>query len=111
MGCPTDDILEEFPVSIRLGLDVQGGSVQFCDLFWLSDWDTKFPQNQMIPLADGYYEMTVCTFRPKSGYWGDNQTIYIYFNKVEQMPEFLQQRFLRQAMQIYLQDSKSIPRI
>lgn len=87
MGCPTDDIFEEFPVSIRLGLDVQGGSVQFCDLFWLSDRDTKFPQNQMIPLADGYYEMTVCTFRPKSGYWGDNQTIYIYFNKVEQMPE------------------------
>ena len=47
-GYPSVDILEKFPVSIRLALDVQGGSVQFCDLFWLSKWNTDFPQNQII---------------------------------------------------------------
>lgn len=87
MGYPTADIQEKFPVSIRLALDVQGDSIQFCDLFWLSDWDTDFPQNQMIALPNGYYEMTVCTCLPETGYWGDEQTIYIYFNKVDQMPE------------------------
>jgi len=87
MGYPTADILEKFSVSIRLALDVQGGSIQFCDLFWLSEWNTDFPQNQIITLPDGYYEMTVCTCLPESGYWGDEQTIYIYFSKVDKMPE------------------------
>ena len=86
-GYPSVDILEKFPVSIRLALDVQGGSIQFCDLFWLSKWNTDFPKNQMIELPDGYYEMTVCTCLPESGYWGDEQTIYIYFNKVDKIPE------------------------
>ena len=86
-GYPSVDILEKFPVSIRLALDVQGGSIQFCDLFWLSKWNTDFPKNQMIELPDGYYEMTVCTCLPESGCWGDEQTIYIYFNKVDKMPE------------------------
>jgi len=30
-GSPTAEVNAEYPVSIRLGLDVQGGSVQFCD--------------------------------------------------------------------------------
>ena len=80
-------LADKFPVSIRLALDVQGGSIQFCDLFWLSKWNTDFPQDQIIALPDGYYEMTVCTCLPESGYWGDEQTIYIYFNKVDKMPE------------------------
>lgn len=80
-------LADKFPVSIRLALDVQGGSIQFCDLFWLSKWNTDFPQDQIIALPDGYYEMTVCTCLPESGYWGDEQTIYIYFNMVDKMPE------------------------
>lgn len=53
-GYPSIDTLEKFPVSIRLALDVQGGSIQFCDLFWLSKWNTDFPQDQIIALPDGY---------------------------------------------------------
>lgn len=86
-GKPTDDINEKFPVSAKLGLDVQGGTVQFCDMFWLMKWNTDFPENQVIPLEDGFYEITACTCIPESGYWGDNQTIYIYFEKVDKMPE------------------------
>ncbi len=86
-GYPSNEILEKYPVSIRLGLDVQGGSIQFCDLFWLTKWSTDFPENQILPMADGYYEMTVCTCMPESGYWGSDQTIYIYLNQVEKMPE------------------------
>ena len=86
-GYPSAEVLQAYPVSIRLGLHVQGGSVQFCDLFWLSNWNTDFPQDQVVPMADCFYDMTVCTRRPESGYWGENQTILIYFNQVDAMRE------------------------
>ena len=38
-------------------------------------------------MADGFYDMTVCTRRPESGYWRENQTIRIYFNQVDAMRE------------------------
>ena len=74
-GCPFAEVLQAYPVSIRLGLHVQGG------------WNTDFPQDQVVPMADGFYDMTVCTRRPESGYWGENQTIRIYFNQVDAMRE------------------------
>ena len=86
-GYPTEEENEEFPISARLGIEVKGGSLQFCDLFWLMKWNTDFPKNQIILLDDGYYEMTVCTCMPESGYWGEDQTICVYFNKVDKMPE------------------------
>lgn len=85
-GYPTAEVNAEYPVSIRLGLNVQGGSIQFCDLFWLSKWNTDFPQDQVISMPDGYYDVTVCTRLPESGYWGEDQTILMYFNKVDAMP-------------------------
>lgn len=87
MGYPTADMLEKFPVSIRLALDVQGGSIQFCDLFWLSKWNTDFPKDQVISMPDGFYDVTVCTRLPESGYWGEDQTILMYFNKVGALPD------------------------
>lgn len=86
-GEPTADVMEQFPISVKLGLNVQGGSVQFCDIYWTFRWTTDFPQDQVIPLEDGFYSIIVCTRMPESGYWGDNQTIYIYFEKVDKMPE------------------------
>ena len=74
---------------IRLALEVRGGSLQFCDLFWLSSWNADFPQEQKLSLPDGYYHITVCTRRPESGYWGDDQMICLYFNKREEMPELI----------------------
>lgn len=87
MGYPTAEIEKEFPVYIRLALDVQGGSVQFCDLFWMTNWNTDFPEEQILSLPDGYYELTVCTRMPESGCWGDDQIIYVYFNQVDKLPE------------------------
>ncbi len=50
---------------IRLAVEVRGGSLQFGDLFWLSDWNPDFPQDQILSLPDGYYHITVCTRRPE----------------------------------------------
>lgn len=86
-GYPSDDTLKEYPVSIRLGLEVRGGSVQFCDIFWLSRWNPALPQDQAVPMEDGFYDVTACTRRPESGCWGDEQTILLYFSRVEAMPE------------------------
>lgn len=86
-GHPDSNAEKEFPVMIRLALEVRGGSLQFCDLFWLSDWNTDFPQEQILSLPDGYYHITVCTKKPESGYWGDDQIICLYFNELEEMPE------------------------
>lgn len=86
-GYPSADANKEYPVSIRLGIEVQGGSIQFCDLFWLSNWNTDFPESQLISMPNGFYDVTVCTRLPESGYWGENQTILMYFNKVDSMSE------------------------
>ena len=86
-GYPDSIAEQEFPVMIRLAVEVRGGSLQFGDLFWLSDWNPDFPQDQVLSLADGYYHITACTKRPESGYWGDDQIVCLYFNRLEEMPK------------------------
>ena len=86
-GYPDSIAEQEFPVMIRLAVEVRGGSLQFGDLFWLSDWNPDFPQDQVLSLPDGYYHITACTRRPESGYWGDDQIVCLYFNRLEEMPK------------------------
>ena len=38
-GYPDSNVEKEFPAMIRLVVEVRGGSLQFGDLFWLSDWN------------------------------------------------------------------------
>ena len=90
-GYPDSNAEKEFPVMIRLAVEVRGGSLQFGDLFWLSDWNPDFPQDQVLSLPDGYYHITACTRRPESGYWGDDQIICLYFNRLEEMPKLMWQ--------------------
>ena len=90
-GYPDSNGEKEFPVMIRLAVEVRGGSLQFGDLFWLSDWNPDFPQDQVLSLPDGYYHITACTRRPESGYWGDDQIICLYFNRLEEMPKLMWQ--------------------
>ena len=41
----------------------------------------------ILKVTPGYYHITLCTKRPESGIWGDKQTIYVYLNKLDEMPE------------------------
>lgn len=86
-GQPSAEDLERFPVSVQLGLEIRGGSVQFCDLYWLMNWTTAFPPEQVLPLDDGFYRITACTRLPESGYWGEDQTIRLFFQKVDALPQ------------------------
>lgn len=86
-GYPTLEIEQEFPIAIRLAIDVKGGKLSMIDLFWLLEWSKECPPGQQFEIEDGIYHMTVLTAKPSSGLWGDNQIIYIYFNKLDSMPK------------------------
>lgn len=86
-GYPSDKIDEQYPISIRLAIVVDGGRLCMIDLFWLSDWDSECPEDQQIKLEDGIYHITLNTKLPESGIYGDDQEIYVYLNKVDEMPE------------------------
>ena len=86
-GYPDKETDEAYPVSVRLGLEVRGGKVSFIDIYWLMEWSGTAPEEQQIELEDGFYHLTVLTRLPDSGYWGGEQTIYIYFNILDAMPQ------------------------
>ena len=86
-GYPNEETDEKYPVSIRLAIDVKGGKISIIDLFWLMEWSKECPAKQQIPVADGVYHVTVSTVKPKSGIWGDNQEIYIFLNRIKEMPK------------------------
>lgn len=86
-GYPDEQIEQEFQISIRLAIQVKGGTLSVIDLFWLMEWSSECPPEQQLIIDDGIYHVTVSTAKPKSGIWGDNQVIYIHLNKLDQMPE------------------------
>jgi hypothetical protein len=86
-GYPDEKILTEYPVALRLGIDIQDEKLCVIDLYWLMDWNSECPIEQIIPIDSGYYHITLCTRQPDSGVWGDEQTIFVYLNKLDSMPE------------------------
>ncbi len=85
-GNPSKKVNEQFPVSIRLSLEVRGNKISIIDLFWLMEWSNDVPEEQQIDVEEGIYTLTILTRKPDSDIWGDDQEIYIYLNKVEKMP-------------------------
>ena len=86
-GYPDENLLAEFPVAIRLGIDIQDEKLCVIDLFWLSEWGAECPLKQIIPIDSGYYHITLCTRKPDSGSWRRGQTIFVYLNKLDSMPD------------------------
>lgn len=88
-GYPDEAAMEEYPVGLRLALEVRGGEVWVTDLFWLSQFPKQCPPEQIIRLADGFYHLTVLTKKPDSGVWGDDQRVLLYWNPLPEMPELM----------------------
>lgn len=86
-GYPNEETIREYPESIRLGINVVGGSICILDLFSLISWPGECPQNQKVLIDDGIYHMTLLTKLPESGYWGEDQTICVYLQKLDEMPQ------------------------
>lgn len=85
-GYPDEDILKEYSICARLGIDIKDDKLCMIDLFWLMEWSSNCPEEQILYIEPGYYHITLCTKCPDSGIWGDNQTIYVYLNKMNEMP-------------------------
>lgn len=69
-GYPDESLIEQYPVAIRLALDVKGGKISIIDLFWLTEWSRDCPREQQLCVEDGIYHLTVATAKPASGIWG-----------------------------------------
>ena len=85
-GYPDEETGGEYPVALRLGVEIRGGEIWVTDLFWLSDFPKSCPPDQVVKLPDGFYHVTVLTRRPESGCWGDDQSIRIYLQPLPAMP-------------------------
>jgi hypothetical protein len=86
-GYPTTEIDEKYPIQIRLAIDVDGDRIYIKDLFWLMDWYSDCPKEQQIEIEKGIYHITLCTIQPESGILGYDQTIYVYLNRLDEMPQ------------------------
>jgi len=81
-----DDAFRAAEFKIRLCLEAQGGVVCFRDLYDLMAWVQECPASQKVTLADGFYRVTVYSSVPESGIIGDDQTIYLHFERTDRMP-------------------------
>lgn len=86
-GYPDSTLAGQFPISIRLAIEVKGNKLSIIDLFWLMDWCDDVPKEQQVSVKEGIYHLTVLTRKPQSGIWGDTQDIYIFMNKLDEMPK------------------------
>lgn len=86
-GYPDQVVLDENEFRLRLAVRVFDGKLCVRDLYNLLDWSPECPPQQIIPIEDGIYHVTLCSRLPISGILGRNQEILVYLNKLEAMPE------------------------
>jgi hypothetical protein len=70
-----------------LGLEVHEGVICIRDLYDLMQWSAECPASQQLPMADGWYRLTVYSSRPASGILGDNQVIDIDLEAMREKPK------------------------
>lgn len=86
-GYPGVEIEEKYPISIRLGICVDDGKIYVRDLYELLEWNKECDESRQLSIKNGYYHITLQTQVPSSGILGDNQTIYVFLNELDEMPQ------------------------
>lgn len=87
LGYPSDDMIVNAKFKLPLGIVVTNGMVCIRDLYDLMDWEKDCPKEQQIPLENGNYEIIVLSNVPNSGYYGYDQRVFLYFHKVDELPQ------------------------
>jgi hypothetical protein len=85
-GPPDEQVVQAAEFKLRLGLQVRDGTVCVRDLYDLMEWSAECPATQQIPLADGWYQLTVFSSPPPSGILGDGQVIEVALERVGRKP-------------------------
>ncbi len=52
-GYPNNTLDKQFPISIRLAIEVKGNKLSIIDLFWLMDWCDDVPEEQQVWVKEG----------------------------------------------------------
>jgi hypothetical protein len=86
-GYPVESDLNSAEFKLRLGIEIRDGRICVRDLYDLMRWRKSCPDNQCIELENGFYHITLFGDVPDSGVLGDNQIIYVYLNRLNNMPE------------------------
>ena len=86
-GARDEQAVDAADFRLRLGLEVHQGIVCVRDLYDLLQWSAECPASQQLPLADGWYRLTVYTSRPASGILGDDQVIDIHLEAMPAKPD------------------------
>lgn len=73
--------------SLKLGIQVSDNKIYLNDLYVLMYWEKDHFNVPFLELESGSYEVAVDSWRPSSGYIGDNQKINMYFTKVDRLPK------------------------
>jgi hypothetical protein len=85
-GYPSEMTLRAAEFKLRLGIKVEGAVICVRDLYDLLNWTKRCPSQQALHVEDGYYCVTLCSDRPRSGVLGDNQCISVYLARSPVMP-------------------------
>lgn len=83
-GYPDEQLINKYPLGARLAIVIDDGNLYIRDLFDLLDWRKEC--DKKISLDNGIYHITLNTAIPSTGYYGDNQVIYVYLQKLQEMP-------------------------
>lgn len=85
-GYPMDDLIVNSKFKMRLCIQVKENKIYIRDLYDLMSWNKNCPEEQIIEVENGNYEVLVMSNKPNSGYIGEDQVIFLYFNKREELP-------------------------
>lgn len=86
-GYPSNDTVEVFKYKLRLAVEVRDRTLCIRDLFDLTDWAAKCRAEQKLNLNDGFYHLTLLSNDPESDILGDNQIVWVYLAKLDEMPK------------------------
>lgn len=86
-GYPKEEILNSADYVLVLGIHATGKKIFIRDLYELMDWSDDCPDEQVIEIEDGFYKIILYSSLPYSQKRGDNQAIYLYFEKTDEMPK------------------------
>lgn len=86
-GYPCDELRDNTKIKQCLHIKVRGGCIYIRDLYDLVFWEDECTDSQTIKIEDGYYTILLVGNKPNSGWYGDNQIIYVHFIRNEQFAE------------------------
>lgn len=86
-GILDESMEQKYKFRISLGIEIVDEKFCVRDLYDLSKWTAKCPDEQIVEIGNGFYHLSLYSNPPQSGIIGDRQEIHVYVNKEQSMPK------------------------